>query len=74
MYRITGYLPIPGADPSAGFFGADYSFAIDPNTGVITVPEDMSRTVYRTANVEVTATDAAGGATIVEVLIEITES
>ena len=74
VYSITGYLPIPGADPSDNFFGADYSFAIDPNTGVITVPEDMSRTVYRTANLEVTATDAAGGVAIVEVLIEITKS
>ena len=74
VYSITGYLPIPGADPSDDFFGADYSFAIDPNTGVITVPEDMSRTVYRTANLEVTATDAAGGVAIVEVLIEITKS
>ncbi len=74
VYSITGYLPIPGADPSAGFFGSDYSFAIDPNTGVITVPEDMSRTVYRTANLEVTATDASGGVTTVEVLIEITKS
>ena len=74
VYSITGYLPIPGADPSDDFFGADYSFAIDPNTGVITVPEDMSRTVYRTANLEVTATDAAGGTTIVEVLIELTKS
>ena len=73
VYSITGYLPIPGDDPSAGFFGSDYSFAIDPNTGVITVPEDMSRTVYRTANLEVTATDAAGGVAIVEVLIEITK-
>ena len=74
VYSITGYLVIPAADPSAGFFGADHSFAIDPNTGVITVPEDMSRTVYRTANLEVTATDAAGGVAIVEVLIEITKS
>ena len=73
VYSITGYLPIPGDDPSAGFFGSDYSFAIDPNTGVITVPEDLSRTVYRTANLEVTAADTAGGVATVEVLIEITK-
>ena len=72
-YRITGYLPIPGADPSAGFFGSDF-FALDENTGVITVLEDLRRTAYREANLEVTATDANGGVAVVEVRIKMTKS
>ena len=67
VYRGTRYRPIPG-------FELTGHFALDPNTGVITVQADLSRARYRGgANMVALATDAAGGVAKVEVLIELTK-
>ena len=68
VYSITGYRPVPGFELFDGF-------ALDENTGVVTVKGDIDlRTAYsRGANMVVSATDAAGGVAKVEVLIELTK-
>ena len=70
---------LDGSRPSPGFELGQGEFALDPNTGVITVVGDLLVPAYffdrgnRGGNLLVSALDTSGGLATVEVLIEITK-